>query len=113
MTLSACQSGALGRSAATIKGGLASADIGRGLGFFDRAKALRTEYQALEFGATGAPVQWSGRSGRRGSVIPGPSYRVNTVGCRDYSHTIYQGEEAAVARGTACRQPDGIWRPAT
>ena len=113
LIVSGCQSGRLGGASSTVKGGLASADIGRGLGFVDRAKALRTEYQALEFGATGAPVQWRGRRGRRGSVIPGPGYRVNAVDCRDYTHTIYQGEEAAVARGTACREPDGTWRPAT
>ena len=55
-------------------------------------------------------MTWSGRGGRRGSVIPGPAYRVNTFDCRDYTHTIYQGEDASVARGTACRQPDGSWR---
>ena len=43
--------------------------------------------------------------------FPGPGYKVNTYDCRDYTHTIYISGQPQVARGTACRQPDGTWKP--
>lgn len=113
LALSACQSSSVGFKPTTMSKGLASTDIGKGLNFSDRNKALRTEFEALERGATGAPMRWTGWGGRRGSVIPGAAYRVNSQDCRDYSHTIYVGEEAAIANGTACRTARGGWKLAT
>jgi surface antigen len=40
----------------------------------------------------------------------GPSYEVNRLDCREFTHTVYIGGRARVARGTACRQPDATWR---
>lgn len=111
--LAGCQSGSLWGPRETVRDGLASAELSRALGYADRARALRTEFRALEYGATGAPVTWSGRSGRRGNVIPGPVYKVNTFDCRDYTHTVFVDGEAVVAKGTACRQADGSWRLVT
>ena len=110
LALSACQSAKVGFKPTTMSKGLASTNIGKGLSFADRKKALRVEFEALDHGRTGAPLRWTGWGGRRGSVIPGAAYRVNSQDCRDYSHTIYVGEEAAVASGTACRTANGGWK---
>src|SRR5215472_13130162 len=48
-------------------------------------------------------------SGRYGSVVPGPAYQSNGLQCRQYTHTIYIDGKAEVARGSACRNPDGTW----
>lgn len=105
-----------GRVAATIAGaaigGLVGGAIGKELDEADQRRAYEAEYEALEYGRPGAPVEWRGeRSGRRGEIVPGQRYRVNEYDCRDYTHRIWIEGEPEVARGTACRQPDGTWRP--
>ncbi|MCT8266753.1 MULTISPECIES: glycine zipper 2TM domain-containing protein [Afifella] len=105
-----------GRVAATAIGALAGGLIGNRVGAnMDqqaRQQALAAEYQALEYGAPGRPVQWQASSGNyRGEIVPGQTYQINSVDCRDYAHTIYIEGSPQVARGTACRQPDGTWRP--
>jgi len=47
-------------------------------------------WQALDSGASGAPVGWRNQdSGRYGTVVPGPAYQRNAMTCRQYTHTIY------------------------
>lgn len=104
-----------GRTAATVAGvvigGLIGNQIGASLDEQERIAAHNAEYQALEYGAAGAPVSWRGdRRGYYGEVIPGEPYRTSTGDCRDYTHTIYVDGRPQVARGTACRNPDGTWR---
>ena len=96
-----------------LVGGFIGNEVGAGLDAQDRRMAMDAEYRALEYSRTGVPVQWRGRSGRYGDVIAGSSYRVNDYSCRDYTHTIYIDGQPEVARGTACRQPDGTWKVAT
>lgn len=93
-----------------LAGGLAGTEIGRDLNANDRRTALEAEYRALEFGRTGAPVVWRGRSGS-GEVVAGPPYRVNDYDCREYTHTITAKKQSETARGTACRRANGTWRP--
>jgi surface antigen len=94
-----------------LAGGLIGAEIGRSLDEPDRQMALQAEYQALEFGRAGQPVAWrSAGSGNYGEIVVGPSYEVNRLDCREFTHTVYIGGRARVARGTACRQPDATWR---
>ncbi|MET4632376.1 hypothetical protein [Kaistia defluvii] len=112
---SAAGSGA-GRPAApppgALNGGVAGQSIGRGLDDRERQRAEQAEFQALEYGRPGSPVEWRGdREGFRGEVVPGPRYRVNAYDCRDYTHRIWAGGEPQAARGTACRQAEGSWRP--
>ncbi|MCX5519467.1 hypothetical protein OSH10_13580 [Kaistia defluvii] len=108
--------GAAGRSSApppgALIGGVAGQSIGRGLDERERQRAEQAEFQALEYGRPGSPIDWRGdREGFRGEVVPGPRYRVNAYDCRDYTHRIWAGGEPQVARGTACRQAEGGWRP--
>jgi surface antigen len=98
-------------AAGAIAGGLIGNAIGADLDAADRRMAMEAEYRALEYGRAGAPVQWRGRSGRYGDVVAGPIYRVNDFRCRDYTDTIYIDGRPETARGTACRQPDGTWKP--
>lgn len=105
-----------GRVAATaagaLIGGVVGQSVGRNLDDRERERAEQAEFQALEYGRPGSPVDWRGnREGYRGEVVPGPRYRVNAYDCRDYTHRIWIGGEPQVARGTACRQEDGTWRP--
>ena len=65
-----------------------------------------------EGGAAGAPMAWENPdSGRRGTIVPGPQYDRRGARCRDYTHTIYIDGRPQVARGAACRNPDGSWTP--
>ena len=82
-------SGSGGVAAGAVVGGFIGNEIGADLDAADRRMAADAEYRALEFGRTGAPVGWHGRSGRYGDVVAGSSYRVNDYNCRDYTHTIY------------------------
>jgi surface antigen len=99
---------ALGAVVGTMIGG----QIGRQLDEADQRALYDAQYRALEYGNPGTPVAWKNPgSGHHGEVVPGPGYKVNAYDCRDYTHTIYISGQPQVARGTACRQPDGTWKP--
>lgn len=94
-----------------LAGGLIGAEIGRLLDERDRQEALAAEYRALEFGRAGRPVAWrNDASGIYGEVVAGRGSQGNSLDCRDYTHTVHIDGRARIARGTACRQPDGTWR---
>lgn len=98
-------------SVGPVEGGLMGADVGQSLNDADRAIALKAEYEALEYGRAGVPMQWRGRSGdNRGEIRVGASYQVNRLDCREYTHNVWIGGRPRVVRGTACREPDGVWR---
>jgi surface antigen len=96
-------------AAGAVIGGFLGNAIGQELDANDQRLAANAQYAALNSGQTGAPVQWHGRR-NYGNVVAGSPYRVNDYNCRDYTHTIYIDGRPEVARGTACRQPDGTWR---
>jgi surface antigen len=94
-----------------VAGAVAAADIGHSLTETDRPIALQAEYEALEYGRAGQPVAWRNPdSGNRGVVTAGTTYEVNRLDCREYTHNVIIGGRTRVARATACRQPDGVWR---
>lgn len=93
-------------------GALIGNRIGAALDDEDKRRAYAAEMEALERGASGAPVAWRNPdSGRYGSVVPGPAYASNGRNCRAYTETIYIDGRPQTARGTACRNPDGSWTP--
>ena len=65
----------------------------------------KAEYEALEYGRAGQPTVWQSRAGsNHGEIIVGPTYEVNRLDCREYSHNVYiGGRRSASHRGTACR----------
>jgi surface antigen len=91
-------------------GGLIGNRIGAGRDDDDKRRAYAAQMQALEAGKSGVAVAWKNPdSGRYGSVVPGPAYESNGLQCRPYTHTIYIDGRPQVARGNACRNPDGTW----
>ena len=91
-------------------GGLIGNRIGAAMDDEDKRRAYAAQVQALESGKSGAAVPWRNPdSGRYGSVVPGPAYQSNGLQCRQYTHTIYIDGQPQVARGSACRNPDGTW----
>ncbi len=104
---------ALATAAGIVAGGLIGNQIGRSLDEQNRRRAMEAEYRALQYGPPNAPVVW--RDPDRnvyGEVVPGQAFQRGRYDCRDYTHTIYIDGQPQVARGTACRNPDGTWTPA-
>jgi len=98
--------------AGALIGGMIGNRIGAALDDQDRQRAYDAQIAALERGAPGAPVGWKNPdSGRSGTVVPGPNYSRNGARCRDFTHTIYIDNQPQIARGQACRNPDGTWTP--
>ncbi|MEM7567522.1 MAG: hypothetical protein AAF321_09865 [Pseudomonadota bacterium] len=94
--------------AGAVVGGVATGAIGSGLEGAARQKALAAETEAYGSGQT---VNWRADVGNvYGQVAPGPSYTYSGLSCRNYTHAIFIDGTAQVARGRACRQPDGSWR---
>jgi surface antigen len=100
---------AAGLAGAAI-GGLIGNRIGAAMDDEDKRRAYAAQVQALENGRSGAAVAWKNPdSGRYGSIVPGAPYESNGLHCRPYTHTIYIDGRPQVARGSACRNPDGTW----
>ena len=100
---------AAGLAGAAI-GGMIGNRIGASMDDEDKQRAYAAQMQALENGKSGAAVAWKNPdSGRYGSIVPGPAYQTNGQQCRPYTHTIYIDGRPQVARGSACRNPDGTW----
>jgi surface antigen len=94
-------------------GGLIGNRIGAALDDEDRERAYVAQMDALERSPSGAPVSWENPdSGRRGTIVPGPAYDRRGAKCRAFTHTIYIDGRPEIARGAACRNPDGSWAPA-
>lgn len=101
-----------GAAIGAAAGGLLGSAIGASMDEQDRQAAYAAEMQALEGGAPGAPVGWrSDHTDYYGTIVPGPAYQRGGLRCREYSHTIYVRGRPEIARGTACRNPDGSWTP--
>jgi len=91
-------------------GGLIGNRIGAAMDDDDRRLAYQAQIDALEQGAPGAPTSWRNPdSGRHGSIVTGPVYVQRGLQCRGYTHTIYLDDRPQIARGTACKNPDGTW----
>src|ERR1700681_3238886 len=89
-------------------GGMIGNRIGAGMDDEDKQRAYAAQVQALESGRSGAAGAWKNPdSGRYGSVVPGPAYQSNGMQCRQFTHTVYIDGRPEVARGNACRNPDG------
>jgi surface antigen len=89
---------------------LIGSKIGSALNEDDRRLAYEAQIRALETGSPGAPMPWRNpASGRYGNIVPGPAYDRKGAQCRGYSHSVTIGGQLEIARGTACRSPDGGW----
>lgn len=87
-------------------------EISKVLADGDHALLAAAQFEALETSAAGAARDWQNpATGHAGTVTPGPAYTVNQYSCRDFSQRVVVGPKSEVSRATACRQPDGTWRP--
>ena len=75
----------------------------------ERTEASSAQFNALQFGRTGAPRTWQGDAGATGSVLVGPPVNVNALYCREFTHTVTVGGQAFPKKGMACREDDGRW----
>lgn len=75
----------------------------------ERTEAASAQFNALQFGRTGAPRSWQGDRGASGQVTVGPPVNVNSLYCRDFTHTVSVGGQSYAKRGLACRELDGRW----
>jgi len=98
-------------AAGALAGGIIGGGIGRNLDNNSRQAALGAEYNALERGQAGQPVNWQGDNGTYGQVVPQQTYQVGSQNCRRYTHTIYIDGTPQEATGTACRNANGTWTP--
>jgi surface antigen len=75
----------------------------------ERTDASSAQFYALQFGRPGAPRTWSGRSGTSGNVSVGPYVRVNSLDCREFTHSVTIAGKSYARKGTACRETNGTW----
>ena len=107
-----------GKLAATAIGAIAGlligGEIGSSLDKADRIYAARTANNALENNRIGQTSTWSNPdTGYSGTVTPTRTTHTaarNGKICRTYEQTITVRGQTEIARGTACRRPDGTWR---
>lgn len=98
----------------SMRGGLIGGSIGAGLSDDEKQRALEAEYRALEYSQVGQRVAWKGDDASTfGEVRAAQAYRVGSQDCRQYTQTVNRAGQSRVARGTACRNPDGSWTPLT
>src|SRR3954466_2061862 len=91
-------------------GRLIGTRIGAALNDDDRRLAYEAQIKALESGSPGAPMPWRNpASGRYGNIVPRPADDRKGAQCRGYSHSVTINGQLEIARGTACRSPDGVW----
>ncbi len=100
-----------GRTVATIGGAIAGVLLGGAIGRDMDAQDQACVAHALEFAETGQKVTWRDpRGGRDYAVIPGAiERRPDGRYCRDYEMDVPAAGGNRHVRGTACRQPDGLW----
>ena len=93
---------------------LLATETGQSLSASDRRAAATALQGALAADRTGKSVSWENRSsGVVGRVVTGPSYQVNNILCRDYTHVLVIEERETSLRGAACRSGAGQWQPIT
>ena len=101
-----------GKVAAIAAGVLVGGFLGNQIGASLDADSQRYNYAASVSALdSGYQQQWQNpQTGVYGTVNPGPANYVNNRMCRPYTNTVYIDGQPQVARGTACRNPDGSWQ---
>jgi len=100
-----------GKTAATIVGALAGAYLGGQVGkSMDETDRLKTQ-QAFETSRTGQAYSWQNPDTQSSyAVTPTRTFDGASGPCRDYTMDAWIDGRKEVVNGTACRQPDGIWK---
>lgn len=98
----------LGTIMGVIVGAAVGGYVGARLDDYDRQQMAYT----LENNRDNAPAQWRNPNTNRGySMAPTRTYsEPGGAPCREFTQTVYIDGKPETAKGTACRQPDGVWR---
>ena len=98
--------------ASALAGALVGGYVGHRLDEKDKQMAAQAATMAFENNATGQPSVWNNpESGNHGQVVPTHTYQLaNGQYCREYTQTIWVGNDPQKTSGTACRQADGSWQ---
>ena len=105
-----------GKPAAPLSGvilaGVLSGPAGAALDQADEAALDHTTQNALETKPTNQPVQWANPdTGHYGTIMSVRTYQPHPGNlCREFQQTVVVGGQRQQAYGTACRQPDGVWK---
>lgn len=96
----------------TLAGAWMGSEVGKSLDKADRQYASQATQNALEYTPSGKTTTWNNPdSGNYGSVTPVETYQTASgQDCREFETTITVDGKTEVAKGTACREPDGTWR---
>ena len=87
--------------------------VGAALDCKDQQYHYDTTQSALESQKTGQASTWSNPdTGHSGTITPTKTYTsADGMPCRDFNQTIYVDGKYEEVKGSACRQPDGTWKP--
>ncbi len=96
-----------------LAGGFLGNKVGKALSCQEQEQHYATTQSALETQKTGQSTGWSNPdTGNSGEITPTRTYTAaDGTPCRDFTQTIYVNGEYEEINGTACRQPDGSWKP--
>jgi surface antigen len=99
--------------AGVVAGGFLGNRIGKAMSCQDQEQHYATTQNALENQKTGQTSTWTNPdTGHSGEITPTRTYTsTDGVPCRDFTQTIYVDGQYEQIDGTACRQPDGTWKP--
>lgn len=99
--------------AGVVAGGFLGNKIGKELSCKDQQYHYDTTQNALENQKTGQTAAWTNPdTGHSGEVTPTRTYTAaDGSPCREFEQTIFVDGEYEQIQGTACRQPDGTWKP--
>lgn len=99
--------------AGVVAGGFLGNRIGRELSCKDQEYHYDTTQNALETQKTGQTSTWTNPdTGHSGEITPTRTYTAaDGTPCREFEQTIFVDGDYENIQGTACRQPDGTWKP--
>jgi Ni/Co efflux regulator RcnB len=97
--------------AGVIIGGAVGAALTKDMDCNDRSYAYRSYYDGFNAGRPGARYSWRNpANSHRGDMVVNDYYSDRSgFRCANFTQTIYIQGRPQVARGRACRQPDGSW----
>jgi surface antigen len=97
--------------AGVIVGGTVGAALTSNLDCQDRSFAYKTYYDGFNSGRPGSRYEWRNPSNGHYGKFEIVTYTNDPYGfrCADFTQTIYIQGRPQLARGRACRQPDGTW----
>jgi surface antigen len=101
-----------GRTVAIVAGTLVGVYIGGAVGkSMDDTDRLKAQ-QTLERNPTNQTSSWRNPdTGNEYAVTPTSTYYQNEQPCREYTSEATIDGRRETIKGTACRQPDGTWKP--